>query len=182
MSRALYSLTSPEPWPKTPFIHSYISFRKTKFNNSNLSLLFQDATANSILIGEIRLMRHQDSSSSSSEICKLPVRYHTSVLCPPPKSPTDTPPVISGQSHNNSSAFFASNSSDIYDRTATLGLGIQGRHGRYLEAESVVYLGRSKQANMQILSQLEAGSWIDRQTKAVLIEFTMFHVATSLFR
>ena len=138
--------------------------------------MLQDSTANSILVGEIRLTRHQDNTAA--HICELPSLYHTSILCPKHKKTSTTTPVPNVQFYNLS----ASKSTHFYDRHASFGLGVEGYYGRYVEAESVVYLGHSKGANVQILEELEEGQWINGQTRAVLIEFTMFHVATNLFR
>ena len=60
--------------------------------------------------------------------------------------------------------------------------GIQGRAGYYDGSGYVLQLDRTRLGALQQLKELKERGWIDENTRAVIVEFTLFNVATNLFR
>ena len=103
-----------------------------------------------------------------SHFCELPRKYQTSSHCRP--FYTD---------HYANTSSFGPNSDWHHGHNGAN--GYQGKHGYYDNHGFVLLLTGNASGARNQLEMMQRSNWIDKHTRAVAVEFTLFHAPTSLF-
>jgi hypothetical protein len=83
---------------------------------------------------------------------------------------------------SKSHAAFGHNTTWWHMRSESTGAGgISGKHARYDGDGFLLFLSKDRAEALTQLRYVQNEGWIDRLTRAIIIEFTLFHPPTNLF-
>ena len=68
-----------------------------------------------------------------------------------------------------------------YKTMSKRSLEARGQYNYYDSGGYIVSLGSEKQTAIAIITQLKADNWIDKQTRAIIVEFSLYNANTNLF-